>query len=216
MPRRVIVVISGRGSNMRALIEAGRVCGSAYEVYRVLSDKADAGGLEIARSMGVDAVAVPIARGEDRASYDQRLAEVILQEPPALIALAGFMRILSPQFVRQFAGRLLNVHPSLLPRYAGLHTHRRALAAGDTAHGATVHYVTEELDGGPPVLQAQVPVMPGDDEAALAARVHGVEHKIFPEAVNWHCAGRLQYRDARAWFDGRLLDAPRQWSDSNS
>lgn len=212
----VIVVISGRGSNMRALIEAGRAAGSAFEVMRVLSDKPDAGGLEIAREMGVDALAVPASGCKDRAAYDLKLAAAIDADPPALIALAGFMRILSPGFVRRFEGRLINVHPSLLPKYAGLHTHRRALAAGDSEHGATVHFVTEELDGGPPVLQARVPVKDGDDESSLSARVHAAEHKIFPAVVNWFCAGRLIYRDGRAWFDGRLLESPLQWDETTA
>jgi phosphoribosylglycinamide formyltransferase 1 len=209
----VVVVISGRGSNMRALIEAGRAAGSAFEVIRVLSDKADAGGLAIARQMGVDALAVPATGCKDRAVYDEKLAAAIDENPPALIALAGFMRILSPGFVRRYEGRLLNIHPSLLPKYTGLLTHRRALAAGEAEHGATVHFVTEELDGGPPVLQARVPVHTADDESSLSARVHQVEHKIFPAVVNWFCAGRLAYRDGRAWFDGRPLEAPLQWQE---
>jgi phosphoribosylglycinamide formyltransferase-1 len=212
----VIVVISGRGSNMQALIEAGRALDSSFDVVRVVSDKPDAGGLQIARSMGVDVRTVPAAANIDRASYDAQLAAAIEDASPALIALAGFMRILSPGFVQSFEGRLLNIHPSLLPKYTGLHTHRRALAAGDAEHGATVHFVTDELDGGPPVLQARVPVLPGDDESSLSARVHRVEHKIFPAVVNWYCAGRLSYRDAHAWFDGGLLEAPLQWGAERS
>ena len=213
-PRKpVIIVISGRGSNMRALIEASRAADSTFDVVRVLSDKPGAGGLTIARDLGVDALAVPAAGHRDRASYDGELAETIEQTPPALLVLAGFMRILSPQFVRRYEGRMINIHPSLLPKYAGLHTHRRALAAGDSEHGATVHFVTEELDGGPPVLQARVPVLAGDDEDSLSARVHRAEHKIFPVVVNWFCGGRLTYRDGRAWFDGGLLAAPLQWGE---
>ena len=209
----VVIVISGRGSNMRALIEASRASDSTFEVVRVLSDKPGAGGLATARDMGVDAHAVPATGFADRTAYDETLAEAVEQTPPALVVLAGFMRILSSAFVRRYEGRMINIHPSLLPKYTGLHTHRRALAAGDTEHGATVHFVTEELDGGPPVLQAAVPVLAGDDENSLSARVHQAEHKIFPLVVDWFCGGRLAYRDGQAWFDGRLLKAPLQWGE---
>ena len=214
--RRVAVVISGRGSNMRTLIEAGRAADSNYEVTLVLSDKADAGGLKVARDMGVDARAIPAAGCSDRIAYDRLLGDALAAHAPDVIALAGFMRILSAGFVRDFAGKLLNIHPSLLPKYTGLHTHRRALAAGDADHGVTVHYVTEELDGGPRVLQAHTAVLPGDDEATLSARVQQLEHKIYPQVVRWHCAGRLVYREQCAWFDGRLLQEPLQWNDSTS
>jgi phosphoribosylglycinamide formyltransferase-1 len=126
------------------------------------------------------------------------------------------MRILSTAFVDRYAGRLLNIHPSLLPRHPGLHTHRRALAAGDAEHGATVHFVTAELDGGPPVIQARVPIQPDDDEAALAARVNAVEHRIYPLAVDWYCTGRLLCRDGLAWLDGRALNAPVSYEDGMS
>ena len=214
-PRKpVVIVISGRGSNMRALIEASRRAGSEFDVTRVLSDKPDAGGLAIARELGVDAHSVPAAGFTDRTGYDEKLAEFIDQKTPALIVLAGFLRILSAPFVRRYEGRLINLHPALLPKYRGLHTHRRALAAGDAEHGATVHFVTEELDGGPPIVQAKVPVLAGDDESTLSARVQVIEHKIFPAAVNWFCAGRLRYRNGQAWFDDRRLAAPLLWGDT--
>ncbi len=211
---RIAIAISGRGSNMRALIQASRAADSNFEVTLVLSDKPEAGGLVTAREMGIKASAIPAAGISDREDYDRRLSQALSAHAPDLVALAGFMRILSDGFVREYAGRLLNIHPSLLPKYAGLHTHRRALAAGDAEHGATVHYVTQELDGGPRILQARVPIVPGDDEAALSARVQQLEHKIYPQVVRWHCAGRLACRDEQAWFDGRLLQAPLQWSDS--
>lgn len=214
--KRVAVVISGRGSNMRALIESGRAAGSNFEVTLVLSDKADAGGLRVAHELGVEARAIPATGIHDRRVYDALLGQALSAHAPEVIALAGFMRILSGEFVQAFAGQLLNIHPSLLPNYTGLHTHRRALQAGDTEHGVTVHYVTEELDGGPRVLQARVPILPGDDEASLSARVQQLEHKIYPQVVSWHCAGRLDYREHAAWFDGRLLQEPLQWGDSIS
>jgi phosphoribosylglycinamide formyltransferase-1 len=200
----VVVLISGRGSNMRALVEQAR----GYRVALVLSDVATAAGLAVAAGLGIDARAVPKDATGDRAGYDRRLADAIDGAAPSLIVLAGFMRILSPQFVDRYAGRIVNIHPSLLPRHPGLHTHRRALAAGDVAHGATVHFVTAELDGGPPIIQARVAVRPDDDEAALAARVQTVEHRIYPLAVNWFCSGRLSCRDGVAWLDGRALTAP--------
>ncbi len=214
--QRVAVIISGRGSNMRTLIESGRAADSNFDVTLVLSDKADAGGLRVARELGVEARAIPAAGIPDRIAYDQLLSEALSAHAPDVIALAGFMRILSGGFVRDFAGKLLNIHPSLLPKYTGLHTHRRVLAAGDAEHGVTVHYVTEELDGGPRVLQARVPILPGDDESTLSARVQQFEHKIYPQVVRWHCAGRLVYREHCAWFDGRLLQEPLQWGDSIS
>jgi phosphoribosylglycinamide formyltransferase 1 len=152
--------------------------------------------------------AVPAEPALDRAGYDRKLAQAIDECEPALIVLAGFMRILSAQFVDRYPGRILNIHPSLLPKYPGLHTHRQVLKSRDRMHGATVHFVTAELDGGPRVVQAQVPVQPGDDEATLAARVQAAEHRIYPLAVEWYCAGRLSCRDGRAWLDGVALTEP--------
>ena len=133
---------------------------------------------------------------------------MLAQYQPQLIVLAGFMRILTPQFTGAFADRILNVHPSLLPKYPGLHTHRRALEAGEAVHGVSVHFVTEQLDGGPVVLQAEVPVLPGDTEATLSARVQQGEHRIYPQAIDWFARGRLLLKEGRAWLDGRPLDAP--------
>jgi phosphoribosylglycinamide formyltransferase-1 len=216
-PLPVVVLISGRGSNMRALIDDSRREPRSYQVVRVLSDRPAAAGLAVARDMGVTASAVAppraVTRGDlaaDRAAYDRDLAAAIDECTPSLIVLAGFMRILSAEFVARYAGRILNIHPSLLPRYPGLHTHRRVLEAGDAVHGATVHFVTEELDGGPAVIQARVEVLAGDDEATLAARVQAQEHKIYPMAVRWVCEGRVTCRDGRAWLDGAPLAEPVQ------
>jgi phosphoribosylglycinamide formyltransferase-1 len=212
LPRRpIVILISGRGSNMRALIEQSRAPGAAFTVSNVFSDQPDAAGLESARALGVPARALPAAKPVDRAAYDCALADAIENCSPALIVLAGFMRILTPQFVARFAGRILNIHPSLLPKFPGLHTHRRALEAHESLHGATVHFVTEQLDGGPPVIQARVAVTVNDDAASLAARVQAQEHRIYPLAVRWFCEGRLRYGDGQAWLDGKLLREPVQF-----
>jgi phosphoribosylglycinamide formyltransferase 1 len=197
---------------MRALIEQSRDPGSPYTVCRVFSDKPDAAGLEVARDLGVSAQALPAAKTTDRAAYDRALAAAIQIYSPSLIVLAGFMRILSAQFVRDFAGKILNIHPSLLPKFPGLHTHRRALEAHEPEHGATVHFVTERLDGGPGVIQARIAVTANDDEASLAARVQAQEHRIYPVAVRWFCEGRLRYDAGCAWLDGRLLREPVQFT----
>jgi phosphoribosylglycinamide formyltransferase-1 len=216
-PRPIVVLISGRGSNMRALVEHSRAQASSYEVVRALSDKPAAAGLALAKDLGIAAAALPAASGSaagspsGRAEYDRRLAAAIDECAPALIVLAGFMRILSPEFVNRYAGRILNIHPSLLPKYPGLHTHRAVLAAGDPVHGTTVHFVTAELDGGPPIIQAVVQVRPDDDEATLAARVQAEEHHIYPLAVGWYCEGRLRCREGRAWLDGEALGVPVQY-----
>jgi phosphoribosylglycinamide formyltransferase 1 len=213
-PRQpIVILISGRGSNMRALIERSHAADAAYFVAAVLSDLADAGGLEVARQLGVEARAVPRPAGSERAAYDRMLAAAIAEYSPSLIVLAGFMRILTAPFVERFAGRILNVHPSLLPKYAGLHTHRRALEAREAEHGVTVHFVTEQLDGGPPVLQARVPILPGDTESTLSQRVLAQEHIIYPLAVNWFCQGRLRCEAGKAQLDGRPLIEPVQIAD---
>ncbi len=214
-PRQpVVILISGRGSNMRALIEHSRAGGADYAVARVLSDRADAAGLGLARDFGVPTQVLSPGRSADRAAYDRELAAAIDECSPSLIVLAGFMRILSAPFVTHFAGRILNIHPSLLPKYPGLHTHRRALEAGETRHGATVHFVTAELDGGPRIIQAGVDVISGDTEASLSRRVQAAEHRIYPLAVDWFCGGRLRCADRAAWLDGRALLEPVQFTDA--
>lgn len=196
---------------MRALVEHSRTPGRSYGVTRVISDQPAATGLAIARDLGVTAQCVAADKSLDRTAYDRTLAQAIDACEPALVVLAGFMRILSEEFVERYAGRILNIHPSLLPKYPGLHTHRRVLAAHEPMHGATVHFVTAQLDGGPPVIQARVPVRAGDDEATLAARVQDQEHRIYPLAVDWYCAGRLHCRNGRAWLDGAPLAQPVQY-----
>jgi phosphoribosylglycinamide formyltransferase-1 len=188
-----------------AQIDSGKV---PARIAAVISDRAEAGALDWARTRGIATAVLSPRDFADREAYGVALADVVDAFAPGLVVLAGFMRILSDGFVGRFAGRMLNIHPSLLPKYPGLHTHRRALAAGDPDHGASVHFVTPELDGGPVVLQARVPVLPGDDETSLAARVLREEHLIYPECISWFAAGRLVLRDGVPWLDGRRLDSP--------
>jgi phosphoribosylglycinamide formyltransferase-1 len=181
----VVILISGRGSNMRALIECG------LPVSAVISNRADAQGLEVAAARGVPTRVVEHRAHATREAFDHALATEIDRFSPRLVALAGFMRVLTPGFVARYRDRLLNIHPSLLPAFPGLDTHRRALAAGVKVHGCTVHFVTPELDHGPIVVQAALPVRADDDEATLAARVLRQEHVIYPRAVRWFLEGRL-------------------------
>jgi phosphoribosylglycinamide formyltransferase-1 len=197
------VLISGRGSNMLAIERAtrdGRIDG---RITAVISDRAEAGGLESARDLGIAALVVAPGQGESREAHGQRLAEAVGASGAGLVALAGYMRILDGAFVRAWQGRLLNIHPALLPAYRGLHTHRRVLEAGDSRHGCTVHFVIEELDAGPAVIQGRLAVRPGEDEASLSARVQRLEHIVYPRAIGWFAAGRLECRDSAAWIDGR-------------
>jgi phosphoribosylglycinamide formyltransferase-1 len=205
---RVVVLVSGRGSNLQAIVE--RTAGSEppVSVVAVVSDRAGAGGLAWAENRGLATAVLEPAGFPDRETYDRELARLVDLHRPDLVALAGFMRILSPVFVDRYEGRMLNIHPSLLPRHRGLHTHRRVLEAGEKEHGASVHFVTRELDGGPVVLQAKVPVMPRDDAQSLAARVLVQEHRIYPLCVQWFAAGRLRYADGAAWLDDRRLLKP--------
>jgi phosphoribosylglycinamide formyltransferase-1 len=205
---RVVVLVSGRGSNLKAIAARADAGELPVRIEAVVSDRADAGALDWARARGIATSVLSPRDFPDREAYGRALGDIVESHAPQLVALAGFMRILSDEFVLRFSGRMLNIHPSLLPRYAGLHTHRRALEAGDREHGASVHFVTPELDGGPVVLQARVPVLPGDDEDSLAARVLREEHVIYPRCVGWFAAGRLAFRDGAAWLDGKRLDAP--------
>jgi phosphoribosylglycinamide formyltransferase 1 len=185
----IVVLISGRGSNMRALLDAG------LPVSAVISNRADAEGLSLAAARGVETRVVEHRGHATREAFDAALAAQIDRSAPRLVALAGFMRILTPGFTARYAGRLLNIHPSLLPAFPGLHTHERALAAGVKVHGCTVHFVTAELDHGPIVVQAAVPVLADDDAARLAARVLEQEHVVYPRAVRWFLDGRLNLRN---------------------
>ncbi len=190
--KRIVILISGRGSNMLAIAEACRAEAWDAEVAAVISNRPDAAGLAAAASRGIRTVVVDHRQHADRPAFDAALRAEIDAFAPDLLVLAGFMRILTPQFVAHFAGRIINVHPSLLPAFTGLHTHRRALEAGCKLAGATVHFVTPELDHGPIIAQAVVPVLPGDGEADLARRVLEVEHRMLPLAVRWFVEGELR------------------------
>lgn len=204
---RVVVLISGGGTNLQALIEAQQHDELGGEIVAVVSNVADAYGLKRARDAGIDAVALPHREYDSREAFDSALTKVIERHEPDLVVLAGFMRILTPRFVQRFLGRMINIHPSLLPAYQGLHTHRRALQDGVTEHGCSVHFVTEELDGGPVLVQAAVNVTPDDDEDSLKARVLTREHLIFPIAIRWFLEGRLRLDGNLATIDGYPLPA---------
>jgi phosphoribosylglycinamide formyltransferase-1 len=202
-----VVLLSGSGSNLQALIDSSQGADSPLRVGAVISNRADAYGLERAKAAGIDTAVLEHTGFAGREAFDAALMALIDGFNPDLVVLAGFMRILSGGFVRHYQGRLLNIHPSLLPKYKGLHTHQRALEAGDTEHGCSVHFVTEELDGGPLVVQAVVPVDAADTAQTLAQRVHLQEHQIYPLAVRWFAEGRLRLGEHGALLDGQPLPA---------
>lgn len=199
----IAVLISGNGSNLQALIDASR--SSNYKVGLVISNNPDAYGLERAKAAGITSKVINHRDFASREEFDQALIAELDIFNPDLIVLAGFMRILSAQFVQHFSGKVLNIHPSLLPKYPGTNTHQRAIDAGDTVHGVSVHFVTEELDGGPIVAQEKVPVLPTDTAAELAARVSRKEHVVYPRAVTLFASGRLRMQDNNAYLDDALL-----------
>ena len=194
MSSRIVVLISGSGTNLQAIIDACKSNDYPGSVVGVISNKADAYGLVRASDANIEGVSLSHKDYESRESYDQALISRIDKFTPDVIVLAGFMRILTPAFVKHYQGKLLNIHPSLLPKYQGLNTHQRAIDAGDSEHGVSVHFVTEELDGGPVILQAKVPVFDGDTSDELAARVHEQEHRIYPLVVKWLCENRLSMK----------------------
>jgi phosphoribosylglycinamide formyltransferase-1 len=204
----VAVVISGRGSNMEAIARASLGGASRYRVVRVIADRESAGGLARAAALDIPTSVVPVGQFTDRAAFDAALATEIEASGARLVALAGFMRILSAGFVQRFEGRLLNIHPSLLPKYKGLDTHARALAAGDSQHGASVHFVTAELDGGPVIMQGRLRLRSGDTPDAVSARVHTLEHIIYPHVCSLIAAGRVECRGGSVYFDGAPLATP--------
>lgn len=204
----IAILISGRGTNMRVIAERAAAGTLPVDLRVVISDQPAAQGLRTAATLDVPTCVLEPREFADRPSYDRALVQLLEEHQPQLIVLAGFMRILTPHFIGAFAGRILNVHPSLLPKYRGLHTHRRAIEAGESVHGVSVHFVTEELDGGPVILQAEVPVLQDDDEETLSARVQQAEHRIYPQAIDWFARGRLLLKDGRAWLDGKPLAAP--------
>ncbi|MET0026981.1 MAG: phosphoribosylglycinamide formyltransferase [Candidatus Thiodiazotropha sp.] len=206
---RLVVLISGSGSNLQAIIDAIQAGNLPARIAAVISNRPDVKGLERARQAGIETRVLDHRDYPDRDTYDQALIEVIDRYEPGLVVLAGFMRILTEDFVRHYAGRMFNIHPSLLPKYTGLHTHRRAIEAGDRLHGASIHFVTEKLDGGPLVAQAQVPIEAGDDEQRLAARVLEREHRLYPLTIRWFAEQRLTMNEkGEVILDGQRLDQP--------
>ncbi len=207
-PLAIVVLISGHGSNLQAIMDAIAAGKVPAEIRAVISNQPQAFGLERARRAGIPALVLDHRGFPDRESYDAALRDLIDRHDPGLVVLAGFMRILTPDFVGHYKGRLLNIHPSLLPAFPGLDTHRRALAAGVREHGASIHFVTAELDSGPVIIRGRVPVLPADDAATLAARVQRVEHRLYPLVIRWFAEGRLRMDDEGVVFDGRHLAAP--------
>lgn len=199
--KNIVVLISGSGSNLQAIIDACEQKRIPGTIRAVFSNKADAFGLERAREAGIPQHALAASQFASREVFDRELMHEIDAYAPDVVVLAGYMRILSAEFVQHYQGKLLNIHPSLLPKYPGLNTHRQALDNGDTEHGTSVHFVTEELDGGPVILQAKVPVFAGDDEAEITSRVQAQEHAIYPLVVSWFLNGRLKMQDNHAWLD---------------
>lgn len=208
----VVVLISGSGSNLQSLLD--RAPASRIDIRAVFSDRADAHGLKRATNAGVPAHFVDPADCANRETYDRKLAAQIDKYDPGLVVLAGFMRILSPWFVNHYKDRTLNIHPSLLPNYRGLHTHRRVLVAGDRIHGCSIHFVVDELDGGPLIAQAMVDVLPGDNESTLSARVQAREHKLYPLIIDWFATGRLRMQGEQILFDDEPLSAPIVYAQS--
>ena len=204
--KNIVILISGRGSNMEALIAARDAGKLPVNIAAVISNRPDAKGLETAAKAGIATHYIDHKAFAGREAFDAALAECIDGFAPDLVVLAGFMRILTADFVRHYEGRLLNIHPSLLPSFPGLHTHQRALEEGVRIHGCTVHFVTAELDHGPVVIQAAVPVLDGDDEAALAARILVQEHKVYPQAVRWFAEGKLHLENGRVSLAADLVD----------
>jgi phosphoribosylglycinamide formyltransferase-1 len=204
--KNIVILISGRGSNMEALVAARDAGTLPVNIAAVISNRPAAQGLETAEKAGITAHYIDHKAFAERDAFDAALAECIDGFAPDLVVLAGFMRILSDGFVRHYAGRLMNIHPSLLPAFPGLHTHRRALEEGVRIHGCTVHFVTPALDHGPVIIQAAVPVLDRDDEATLAARVLRQEHRIYAQAVRWFAEGRLRLDDGRVRLAGELAD----------
>lgn len=205
--KKIVVLISGSGSNLQSIIDACQHHQIDGQIAAVISNKSDAYGLIRAQEAGIPALCVSSKTITDRQAYDAALLDTIEQYQPDLVVLAGFMRILTPDFVKHFTGKMLNIHPSLLPKYPGLHTHRRALENGDKEHGTSVHFVTEELDGGPIILQGHIPIFAQDTEDDLVERVKLQEHLIYPQVIEWFVSERLMMQDGKAVLDGQPLPA---------
>ena len=205
---RVAILISGSGTNLQAFIDRANKRESRLDIVRVLSNRPDAFGLQRANDAGIACSCIEHQHFEEREGFDRAVAALLDEDRPELIILAGFMRILSAWFVHHYEGRIMNIHPALLPKYPGLDTHARVLATGDAQHGSTVHFVTEELDGGPRVLAGRIAVEKGETADSLRDRVQAVEHQIYPRAAEWFASGRLECRDNAAWLDDEELLEP--------
>jgi phosphoribosylglycinamide formyltransferase-1 len=203
-PAPVVILLSGRGSNLQAILDQARAGQLPVDIRAVISNNPEAEGLARARAAGVAVEVVDHRAFPERAAFDQALMQAIDRHQPRLVILAGFMRIFGPEFIRHYAGRLINIHPSLLPAFKGLQTHARALAAGASEHGASVHFVTNDLDGGPVIAQAVVAVQPGDTPETLSARVLEQEHRLYPLAIRWAIEGRLSIRHGQVLLDGAV------------
>lgn len=210
---RIAVLISGSGSNLQAIINHQKTQTDLYEIALVISNKADAYGLQRAKNAGINTQVIDHTAFADRESFDAQLQSAIESAEVELVVLAGFMRILTDGFTRHFLGRMLNIHPSLLPKYPGLNTHQRALEAGDSEHGLSIHFVTPELDGGPAILQAKVCIEDGDNVETLQQKVHQQEHIAYPLVVQWFAENRLAFENGQAWFEQQPLDKPLQLAD---
>ncbi len=210
-PQSLVVLISGSGSNLQAIIDAVKAEQINASLSAVISNRPDAYGLERAHQAGIKTIVVDHTEFNTREDFDRALSCVVAEQHPDLIILAGFMRILSNDFIAQYEGRILNIHPSLLPLYKGLHTHRKVLEAGDKVHGASVHFVNAELDSGPVVIQAEIQVNENDTESSLAQRIHQQEHIIYPLAIQWYVDGRLQLHNHQLSFDQEPLKQPVKW-----
>jgi phosphoribosylglycinamide formyltransferase-1 len=205
---KTAILVSGSGTNLQSFIDRVAQGSMSIDLCGVFSNRPDAYGLTRARKAGIDTLCIEHGRYETREQFDQAVAAALARWEPDLLVLAGFMRILSPWFVQHYSGRILNIHPALLPRYPGLNTHERVLEAGDTYHGSTVHFVTEELDGGPRIVQGRIRVAPTTDPDELMRRVQAVEHQIYPATADWFGAGRLQMKHGATWLDGERRDEP--------
>ena len=205
---KTAILISGSGTNLQSFIDRVAAGELALDLCVVFSNKPDAYGLVRAEKAGIPTACIEHGNYPDRESFDRAVIEELDRWQPDLLVLAGFMRILSPLFVNHYEGRILNIHPALLPKYPGLDTHQRVLDAGDEWHGSTVHFVTEELDGGPRILQGKLPVAPSTSADDLRHRVQAVEHQIYPEAAGLVGSGRVRFRDGQAWIDGAVADEP--------
>lgn len=205
---KTAILISGSGTNLQAFIDAVQDGNLNLKLAVVFSNNPGAYGLERAEQAGIPTACIQHSDFPDRESYDQAVIRELDRFEPDLLILAGFMRILSPLFVARYAGKILNIHPALLPLYPGLNTHQRVLDAGDQWHGSTVHFVTEELDGGPRILQGRLAVVPGETADDLATRVQTVEHRIYPQAAGWVGSGKVTFRNGQAWVDGALAREP--------